>query len=831
MDFLTGVRSHGIRLYTREQIYSGGTVSVSACNLSVLRLLVRHFSLVCLILFAGSVVFAQSAEQDSARPEKEAVESSNEFEHRLGKAFIRDLVHDQAHLWSSPLRLQWSDASWLVPISGVTTGLIETDRSSSREIARKYRNSANQFSNVALAGIGFSAAGMYLIGDHYGNDRQSETGLLSAEAGLNALGINQALKYSFRRELPSANNGEGRFFESGGTSFPSNHSMLAFSMASVIAHEYPGPLTKMLAYGGASAIGLARVAAHQHYLSDVFVGSTLGYLIGTDVYKRHHDPAMDTFGTFASESEPLPADQMSSTYIELDSWIYPAVERLSAMGVFQNEFLGQRPWTRMTVSRLLDGVVSDDLDPSASRLIDSLKRELKRETELQDGGLNKSIQLDEVYSRTQYISGTPLTDSYHFSQTLSNDFGRPYASGWQQITGFQSRAENGRFSFFVRGEYQRSPELPGYNSSVAQVIATQDNTPVANFPGKPAGNVFRLLDTYVSVHLLSEELSVGKQSYWWGPDDSSALSLSNNAEPFYSLRMKTIAPVHIPLLSKLLGPFDHDAFFGKLSGHQYPSQPFMYGQKVNFHPTENLEVGFSRDAVFAGTGPGGAPLTFGNFWKSFSSPTSGTMKSGSIQNTKGVRHGSFDFRYRVPYLRNWLTVYADSLVHDDISPVDAPRHAVWMPGIYLAKVPGVPKLDVHVEGGSSDITAKSEGGRYYYYEAVYKDGYQNKGRLLGSWLGREGTGGQAWVTYWFSPESTLQLGTRTLKVSHYFVPQGLNQVDIFGKLRYGWRNGLSIEGLMQVERWRAPVLADSAKLNVTTQVQLSFRPQNWLLSR
>ena len=780
------------------------------------------------MLLASGFLFAQSKDHDSAPPRNIDAAGPANDEHRTGpEAFIRDLAQDQAHFWSSPLRVQWSDASWLVPMAGVTTGLIETDRGSSWEMARKHRSSFNQLSNVALAGIGFSTAGMYLIGNHYGNDRQRETGLLSAEAALNALGINEALKYSFRRERPSDGTGGMRFFESGGTAFPSNHSMLAFSMATVITHEYPGPMTKFLAYGGATAIGFARVGAYQHSLSDVFVGSAVGYLIGADVYKRHHDPSVDTFGTFVSETEPLSVDQMSSTYIELDSWIYPAVERLAAMGVLQNEFLGQRPWTRLTVSRMLEEVDSSDLNPSASALVQGLKKELKREQELSSGEPNRSISVDEVYSRTQNVSGTPLTDSYHFSQTLSNDFGRPFASGWQQVTGFQARAENGRFSFFVRGEYQHSPQINGYSSSVAQVIANQDNTPLASFPGKSASNVFRLLDTYVSMHLLGEEVSVGKQSYWWGPDDSSALSLSNNAEPFYSLRMKTSVPVHIPLLSKLLGPFDHDAFFGKLSGHQYPGQPFMYGQKVNFHPTENLEIGFSRNAVFAGTGPGGSPLTFGNFWKSFSSATSGTTTGGSLVNVEGVRHGSFDFRYRVPYLRNWLTVYADGIVHDDISPIDAPRHAAWMPGIYLSRVPGARKLDLHVEGGSSDITARAKGGQYYYWEGVYKDGYQNKGRLLGSWLGREGTGGQAWVTYWFSPESTFRLGYRTLKVSHYFVPQGLSQADVFGKVRYSWQNGLSIEGLMQVERWRAPALADSAKTNVTTQVQLSFRPRNW----
>ena len=153
------------------------------------------------------------------------------------------------------------------------------------------------------------------------------------------------------------------------------------------------------------------------------------------------------------------------------------------------------------------------------------------------------------------------------------------------------------------------------------------------------------------------------------------------------------------------------------------------------------------------------------------------------------------------------------------------------PGIYLAKFPGISKLDLHVEGGSTDITTKSRGGQYYYYEGVYRDGYTNKGNLLSTWLGREGTGGQAWATYWFSPESTLQLGYRTLKVSYFFVPQGISQTDGYAKLRYSWHNGMALQMMLQAERWRAPVLAPTPQVNLVSQIQLSFRPKSWNLLR
>jgi len=164
-----------------------------------------------------------------------------------------------------------------------------------------------------------------------------------------------------------------------------------------------------------------------------------------------------------------------------------------------------------------------------------------------------------------------------------------------------------------------------------------------------------------------------------------------------------------------------------------------------------------------------------------------------------------------------------------VSPVDAPRHAAITPGIYLSRFPFLSKLDLHVEGGSSDITPRARGGKYYYYEGVYRDCYLNKQDLMGSWLGREGTGGQAWATYWFSAQSTLQVGYRTLRVSQHFVPQGESQQSAYGELRYRWQNGLALQFLLQAERWAAPSLAPSPQTDVTTQFQLLFSPKSWKL--
>src|ERR1700722_15468576 len=73
-----------------------------------------------------------------------------------------------------------------------------------------------------------------------------------------------------------------------------------------------------------------------------------------------------------------------SPYIPVDSWVYPAVLRLYALGYVDKVYMGMRPWTRVSLSRMLDETEErlEDVDEGsttseAEGLYESLKRELR----------------------------------------------------------------------------------------------------------------------------------------------------------------------------------------------------------------------------------------------------------------------------------------------------------------------------------------------------------------------------------------------------------------------------------------------------------------------
>ena len=111
---------------------------------------------------------------------------------------------------------------------------------------------------------------------------------MSAEALVNSVIVESALKGITQRARPSAGVERSEFFD-GGNSFPSGHSTQAWAVATVIANEYPRRrVVRIAAYGAATAVSVARFTGQKHYLSDVVAGSALGYAIGKYVYTTHH---------------------------------------------------------------------------------------------------------------------------------------------------------------------------------------------------------------------------------------------------------------------------------------------------------------------------------------------------------------------------------------------------------------------------------------------------------------------------------------------------------------------------------------------------------------
>ncbi|HEY6351178.1 MAG TPA: capsule assembly Wzi family protein [Candidatus Angelobacter sp.] len=750
------------------------------------------------------------------------------------KKVILNLPGDQKRIWTSPFHLHARDSAWLLPLAATTGVLIGSDRHSmARE--RSTTNAVNLSTNISnggLAALISLPAVMYTFGSLQGSPKARETGLLSGEALVNSLIVDEALKAVFERQRPTLTDGSGHFFQTfSNASFPSGHSILSWTVASVISHEYPGGLTSILAYGVATAVSVSRVTARQHFPADVVVGAALGWLIGRQVYHAHHDEELDGayYGAFVRPPGEFDADKLGSSFMPLDSWVYPALERLAALGYIQTQFEGLKPWTRRECIRQIEEAeyFAQDLPPDSivAQTINALKGEFSR-----DNQHFRSAQIDSIYARYTDISGPPINNSYHFGQTIWNDFGRPFQQGNNALVGASASGVAGRFFFYLRGEYEHAPGAAGLTLAQQNLVNTLDsNTGPPNPIGPAPAAVsttdrFYPLDMYAGVQMGQYALSFGKQSLQLGPGESGPLMLSDNADPMYMLRLSRTSPLVLPSIFHLLGQVRGEFLFAKLSGHQFPARPFFNLQKISFHPTKNLEIGFTRASLWGGVGH---PFTFHALERNF--VALGDTPAGPFNNRSdiGDRKAGFDFSYRLPGLRNWLTLYSDSYSDDDPSPLANPRRAAINPGLYLSHFPRIPKLDLRVEAVSTQVlTSIDQGGQFLYFNFRYHDSNTNKGVLFGNPTGRDGRSYQAWSTYHFSAATSLQFSYRDIKTSAVFLPGGGTQSDAGTRLVWQVRPQWAIDSYVQYERWLIPALRPGPQHDVTGSLQVTFYPKH-----
>ena len=523
---------------------------------------------------------------------------------------------------------------------------------------------------------------------------------------------------------------------------------------------------------------------------------------------------------------------LGSTYIPVDSWIYPALMRLYSLGYLDRAFIDMRPWTRISVLRMLaaeqERIHMERNNAEALAIYTAVLQELQPDIKTA-GGWAVHSTLESTYERAMGIGGTPLNDSFHIGQTIINNYGRPYEQGFNDYTGFSARSTSGPFALYVRGEYQHAPSATGYSPALAQTLANIDGVPDVPQSTIPAGpiasqNYFRLIEANLSATVWNYDISIGKSDVWDGPAMGGAFDWSNNAQNIYSFRINRIEPFHIPLLSDVMGPVRYEFLVGALQGHTYPISPWVHMEKFAFNPSANFEYGFSRTVIWGGVGH--EPVTLGTFWNSFTSFQNVSVATKFSRNDPGARFSTFDYTYRIPFLRRWLTQYTDSESHDDVTPVSAPRRAGIRTGLYLTRFPGAPKFDLRAEAVYTDVsTSVSQGGSFMYIETIQRQGYTNQGNIFGDWIGRESKGGQAWLTYHISPDEMMQISYRNAKAAKDFIPLGTTQNLFTASYVKRIRPQVELNAWLQYERWKAPVYKPGAQNDVTTNVQVTWYPE------
>jgi len=212
------------------------------------------------------------------------------------KRLLPNLLDDQKRIWMFPTTLAQGQ-NWIptAAVLGGAAGLVALDPKTAGYFhgTQSFQGFNRVFSGNATAiGTIIAPVSLYAMGLIRKDSKMQHTALLAGEAVADAEILTTVLKDATKRARPASFPVHGNLADSwydspgsvlaGHGSFPSGHTIAAFSLATVVARRY-GHQHKWVpyaAYGAAALVGFSRVSLSAHFVSDVFMGGALGYTIG-----------------------------------------------------------------------------------------------------------------------------------------------------------------------------------------------------------------------------------------------------------------------------------------------------------------------------------------------------------------------------------------------------------------------------------------------------------------------------------------------------------------------------------------------------------------------
>lgn len=391
---------------------------------------------------------------------------------------------------------------------------------------------------------------------------------------------------------------------------------------------------------------------------------------------------------------PVLARGAASTHVPVGSWVYPAIERLEAEGLTGSGILMSRPISRAEAARLVKEAEKGVPSPTASRIIERLKREFSQDDGTSSSGfISMKAEMHDAGISYIYSDGGPYLLNV-------NNKGDVLVNGSNFRAGFSGSADFGsHLGFFLNPEI-RFPEG-----------ASADGQEVAFVEG------------YGSLNLWNIELTAGRQALWWGPGVHGALLLSDNARPFDLIKLTSPQPFALPWIFRHIGLLKLTGFVTMLEEDRDFVNPYLAGLRLDLKPHANVSIGFSRVAIFGGAG---RHVDAGVVWDVI------TAGNENVGGGDGDQLGSVDMKVVLPFSFQKVVLYGELGGEDEAGGL--PARVAYIAGAFFPGALGIERLDLRVEYGQTYI------GKYpglWYGHNIYTSGYTYDSQIIGHHMGTD----------------------------------------------------------------------------------------------
>ncbi|MBE0500619.1 MAG: capsule assembly Wzi family protein, partial [Desulfuromonadales bacterium] len=465
--------------------------------------------------------------------------------------------------------------------------------------------------------------------------------------------------------------------------------------------------------------------------------------------------------------------------VALDSWVYPALNRLAALGLVESSLQGSRPYSRREAARQVNEARGKIENESQNRaVVESfrrLRREFAAELKMIEDGVTlrsyfkplRSLEVGYIYQEgvpsqipaKRFGGGVSRISAQQFSLNTNND-GLDYSEHSNVSLSLETEARLGPLLLYwhpllLAGEDEGELEL-----TTLQGLAVLGLGPV--------------------------DISVGRQSLWWGQGRHGSLVLTNNAQPLDMVRITNPVPVLLPWVFKILGPIRFDIFWSQLEEDRVIPEPYLAGLRLNFKPIPWLELGASRTVMFGGEGRPDVDA------KDFFTILTGKNLDGDEDTSNNL--AALDLRLKIPFL--W-----DAELYSELGGEDEAggfiSNKAYLGGLYLPRIEPSGRLSLRLE--YAHLSHIDDNSPMWYRHGIYQSGYTYKRKILGHHAGGGTRDYFTEIEAWLSLQWVASLG---LDYERRGEDQPIREKHFqpFCSLRWSGASGLSAEARYAYDR-------------------------------
>lgn len=486
-----------------------------------------------------------------------------------------------------------------------------------------------------------------------------------------------------------------------------------------------------------------------------------------------------------------PDPALASVNLPLHHWVYDAIERLTVMGIIDTAMLGPKPYSRKEaatyVARAIERIRAGDItvdgreavaDPLLRRLMAFLRHELMEFEALAPRPSDKERSARESPDQASRDGPSSNSSSDSSSEDPILSLGGLQLPGWDAMTEIRvggraqlelnaSRIGHGKTRFrenrmgqFYADGFQAQPDTRLWLeagdwlalSAWPKVISD------SNLLGPDNNTQVFLQELNAKFTFFNVAFEIGRGSLWWGHGQRGSLLMTDHAFPLDMVRMGSDQPFRLPWRLESLGEWKVQTFLARLESNRDFPRARVFGVRVNYLPTDWLEVGVTRLTQFGGRGRDQSfPRTVLDTY--FKAPNQGGEERVNEMAMIDARIRIPRVPYVVPFPAG-MQIYGEIGSEDKWSKIPFPSRAAVLGGLYIPQLFNDSTTDLRIEYADTDFTRRKTRdniGTVWYNHSLYTSGMRFKGQPLGHWMGTDALNLYVRSTRYLT--DTIKLGT------------------------------------------------------------------------